>query len=198
MITDKTKIVIVGKSSQLYQRIRPFNSHDVIELSTKEAQAKAPSFGHNSLFIIFSLFDTQELEDFIASISGKSITIGSVSALSRVAKRFRYSALKERQLQVILKLNNPKHKVVLFGDFKKQDFVGSYYYSCLGDFWPAINATLKIQAAYLVSGSLINNLTHMSKYFTLIDRNAAPLSTLVLKTLTKRTYGYIDAGNYKE
>lgn len=198
MFKDISKIVIVGKGSKLYQRLKHNIEIDIIELSTAEARMQINYFDNTCLIIIFSLFDTKELKEFLDHLKCKSITVGSISALSRLAARFKYSALKKRQLDVILELNDTNHKIVLFGDFSKKEFIGKYYHSDLQEFWPALNHAILSDMICSVSAVHILDQDPLSKFLSCVEILASPISSLLLKKLTKRVYGYIDANNYKQ
>lgn len=197
LLSDLNKIIIVGRGSKLYQQLKSFEEIDIVELSTIDAKIQISNFDKKCLIIIFSLFDGEDLRLFLSQIKGKSITVGSVSALSRVADRFKYAALKKRQLKTIHKLNDMRHKIILFGDFSEREFIGDYYLSNSDEFWPAVWEALGSNNICSISAKLISNRDTFSGFLSFLDFIAAPISTLFLKKLSNRVYGYIDAKNYK-
>ena len=164
-----SKIIIVGKGSRLFQKLKHIAEFEFSELSTQEALAQHENFDENCLLIIFSLFDYDEMKGFLTKTKSRTITVGSVSALSVVGKRFKYSALKKRQLNAIMEMNDERHKVILFGDFSKS-FIGDYYLSDQKDFWQNVKNVSVSRQICVLCASLITNGDFASKYLSYLER----------------------------
>ena len=190
------KYIIVGAGSKLFKRIEQYYPHKLTSYSTKEAVELADSFETDAIAIVFSIFDGEQQASFMNNLKCKSITVGSISALSKIASRFKYSNLKKQQQDAILKINSRRHKIVLFGDFMDHNKTGMYFTSKQEYFWQYVEQTIDFEDIVNVCVVQINTKDILSAIYSKIDLYLAPYSSYFLKKLSRRVYGYTDGSNY--
>jgi hypothetical protein len=186
------QVSIIGSGSKLYKSIKSRGKIVVInEYRTREVLLNKSLIKDDEVYIVFSLLTYLQLQNLFENTTSKVIVIGSCSALSSIANKFRYSRLKKEQLDFIINNDKENLKCILFGDFKLEEKRrGLQYVSCINDFWSdileAIESNDKVIKAYKITGEK-NFIFHLLSIF---DKFLAPVSTLLIKKATNYNYGY--------
>jgi len=145
----------------------------------------------NEIYIVFSLLTGIQLQYLFEDTMSKVIIIGSCSALSSIASRFRYSRLNKEQLNFII--NNKKNnlKYILFGDFKiEKERKGLQYISYIDSFWSDILGAVKSNDKVIESYSVTGKDNAIFRVLSIFDSFFSPVSTLLIKKITNYNYGY--------
>jgi hypothetical protein len=186
------KINIVGSGSKLYKSVKL--SKEVVianEYRTSEVLHNKNLIRDGEVYIVFSLLTHVQLQDLFKETKSIVVIIGSCSALSKIANRFRYSKLKKNQLDFVVNNKKTNLKCVLFGDFKlEKERQGLKYTSYKNTFWSdileAVKSNNKVIEAYKITGKS----TLVFHLLSTFDRFLSPVSTLLIKRLTNYNYGY--------
>lgn len=192
-----SKLVVIGKSSALYQSLRLHEQapSEMLELSTSEFMEYEPQA--DDFFLVFSLLSKAELKrKFSGAEYARVIIVGSVSAISAVAPRFKYSRLKLSQLQYCKE--HRKSTYIAFGVFDlTKPLRGLNAVSNSGDFWQSVMEVMTESHTYVECYSLIDTSDRWSISLSHVERVFSPVSSLALKFCGGRVYGYNDARLYK-
>ncbi len=187
------KYTIIGSGSRLYKKIkREQLIHQ--ELRTNEGLTNAATLNDESVKIIFSLLNAEQIKKIRSKYTGTILIVGSCSGISRIANRFKYSRLKKHQLDYVLNSNDDNLKYLIFGDFdteNKRD--GKYYVSDIGSFWEFCKTAAESNEKIFKFFKIVGKESKIQKINNIIEFLLAPVSSLFIKILTKRVYGYSNA-----
>jgi hypothetical protein len=183
-------VYVVGAGARLYKKLG-ISDRVVQEFRTNEIEKCIDVSSEDDLVIVFSLLDPYRLRNISKRAASNFVIVGSASALSPVAGRFKYSKFKREQLSTLKELSNPRIKYAIFGEFfVERPRKGRYYYSdpesFLADCWETACSKSVASDCFVIKGEN----TAATLLFGWIDRMAAPFSSLLLKKMTNFVYGY--------
>lgn len=189
-MSENKDILIIGKSSKLYQSIRLDGAS---EISTKEFYDKNfLAFGYK-LIIVFSVISESQIRRLYKISDGKILIIGSCAAISSLHKKFKYSRIKKEQMDTVIKINNSRLKYLIFGEFYPSKKKGFTYQSNVKNFWRYCFDSEKSEKLVLSFFNIEENKSKMSNIFSLFDKFGAPYSSFLIKLCTSHSYGYSNA-----
>jgi hypothetical protein len=193
-------ILVVGKSSKLYNSARGKIGHvKVDEVSSVDALGLR-EFTKYSRIIVFSLYSGKELSTLVERVgaSPEICVIGSISALSKIANRFSYSRLKKNQLNEVVKLRNSGYRIsyIVFGDFNDKAFAGKYATSSMNSLVNLFILTKPLLDVIICDFKIKGVSSKSSRILSVFEILFAPIASFFIKIFSSFSYGYSNASLY--
>lgn len=186
LITNKT--LILGKSSKLYNSVK--NNKNFHEISTIDFFDNAFEAFEFETIIVFSLLNKDQIQKLLNKSKGNILIVGSCAGISRLKNRFKYSKIKNEQIQSVLHNNKIRLKYLIFGEFKPSNRKGLNYISDIDRFWEYFSYALKKNDILIPCYKVIGTPSIFSKIFSCLELLGAPFTSLFIKYATNYSYGY--------
>ena len=186
--------VVLGSGAKLYKSVEPF-AQDRVARTWRTADFFSNKFKAQSeeITIVFSVLEPPDLDRLFRQITGTVLVVGSCAALSPVRYRFRYSRLKRDQLDAVLAVGDMRIKYVCFGDFFLKHRLGLSFATQCSEFWDICDYAVSAQGQVILGYDVVGMKNGMSRALTCADMLFAPASTVLIKKLTRYSYGYNNA-----
>ncbi len=186
--------VVLGSGAKLYKSVEPF-ALERVSRTWRTADLFSNKFKVKSeeITVVFSVLEPSDLEMLFRKTTGIVLVVGSCAALSPVRHRFRYSRLKRNQLDAVLVAGDARIKYVCFGDFFLKERLGLSFATECSEFWDICDYAVSTPAQVILGYDVVGKRNGISRVLTCADMLFAPASTVLIKKLTRYSYGYNNA-----
>ncbi len=186
--------VVLGSGAKLYKNVEPF-AYERVARTWRTADFFSDKFKAESeeITVVFSVLEPPDLQLLFRRTTGTVLVVGSCAALSPVRHRFRYSRLKRHQLDAVLFAGDTRIKYVCFGDFFLRERRGLSFATECSDFWDICDYAVSAPSQVILGYDVVGRVSGMSRALTCADMLFAPASTVLIKKLTRYSYGYNNA-----